>query len=1075
MHWCNRLRRCFSFPRISRTFASSFSVTLVSALIIELSNHGALGQTTKEALAATSATPDSVKEKCYAAIGPLLARDDGRLTPEVRIAYLNWARDTVLEELCQRGQTVNEDCLAEVSANDSLMGEMSDAMFGAVFPPDPSILQNYAQLRVELGAEFTEKYRSLIIAMAVAKRIEGLATNPDLDSVRVVGPDQRGTGDRDPQGNYQPGFWTDESLRSVGSTEEKAYVAGIAGFMRTNHVSALELYQNATLQGQLVAFLQARNVGQSLIARTKQSVDFGEWLKDAMVLLGQRPAARAPRPDTVAWLRYLASINEATPISTPTADGKPMPWPLFPIDKAPWPLLMPLAHRVPLGEAQYIWEQFQGVHGSDRYHTYGPYRDDADAMEYELQPSQWFWDAWPDRILHGGECVNISKGAVDFECCLCKPAVWAGQPGHANLISFKYVDGKWSAEIEQAFAGGPDQTFAQWYFDENPRAALRFRDLYDWAGAEYHLGLALAMNHGLQSYMDTRIAANIFTVLPDGERQTIGVQLLKNALAGNPFNPEIWYRLARETPDAMDGMALAQTATSYARDPLGYWRTIGEYVTRYSILDHPAPQDEADAARVYKFLRGVPGISSDDLESYSGKFLKTRDPVLEAAAVKYDQDLADQGDAFGQMRMGERYRVGDGVKADETTAREILGKAAAQGDEIAALSLEKMNPAIPASIITVTASSVYSPDQDPRHLVDGSGMVGAVHDNNGSAGTMWHSVERPTPEPPADGLAPSPAWVRFDFAQPQTLDEILIWNHNQTNLTDRGFRNTRICGSTDGVTWFPLTSPETIQLPRAHGSAFAEPTTIENVAADRLVKSVIIAAESGDGNYGSDCYGLSAVRFVWEKLNLAIPASGIAVSASSVFSGDQDARHLVNGSGMDGPVHDNDGSARTMWQSVENPRPKHPADGLAPSPAWVRFDFAQPQTLDEILIWNHNQANLTDRGFRNTRIRGTSDGVTWFSLTSLATIQLPRGSGDAGERPATIPNAAAGRPIKSVIIAAESADGNYGSDCFGLSAVRFIVHRDIAARPICAASWLPSRAVSASGGSASISPALTAP
>ena len=52
---------------------------------------------------------------------------------------------------------------------------------------------------------------------------------------------------------------------------------------------------------------------------------------------------------------------------------------------------------------------------------------------------------------------------------------------------------------------------------------------------------------------------------------------------------------------------------------------------------------------------------------------------------------------------------------------------------------------IPQTIITVTASSEYSPAQSVRHLVDGEGMQGRLHDNSSSSHTMWHSSERPTP------------------------------------------------------------------------------------------------------------------------------------------------------------------------------------------------------------------------------------------------------------------------------------------------------------------------------------------
>jgi len=58
-----------------------------------------------------------------------------------------------------------------------------------------------------------------------------------------------------------------------------------------------------------------------------------------------------------------------------------------------------------------------------------------------------------------------------------------------------------------------------------------------------------------------------------------------------------------------------------------------------------------------------------------------------------------------------------------------------------------------------------------------------------------------------------------------------------------------------------LTSPDVVEIPRESGDSLVESSAIP-VAEKRAVKSVIIAAEPVDGNYGGSCYGLSAVRFV---------------------------------------------------------------------------------------------------------------------------------------------------------------------------------------------------------------------
>jgi hypothetical protein len=60
-------------------------------------------------------------------------------------------------------------------------------------------------------------------------------------------------------------------------------------------------------------------------------------------------------------------------------------------------------------------------------------------------------------------------------------------------------------------------------------------------------------------------------------------------------------------------------------------------------------------------------------------------------ALKYNQDQADKGDAYGLLRMGERYRDGDGVPKDLVKARDYFSKAVAAGSPSAADELLKMN------------------------------------------------------------------------------------------------------------------------------------------------------------------------------------------------------------------------------------------------------------------------------------------------------------------------------------------------------------------------------------------------
>jgi hypothetical protein len=61
-----------------------------------------------------------------------------------------------------------------------------------------------------------------------------------------------------------------------------------------------------------------------------------------------------------------------------------------------------------------------------------------------------------------------------------------------------------------------------------------------------------------------------------------------------------------------------------------------------------------------------------------------------AVALKANQDAAAKGDAYGLLRMGERYRDGDGVETNLAKAKEYLQKAAAAGSPTAAEELSRL-------------------------------------------------------------------------------------------------------------------------------------------------------------------------------------------------------------------------------------------------------------------------------------------------------------------------------------------------------------------------------------------------
>jgi TPR repeat protein len=69
-------------------------------------------------------------------------------------------------------------------------------------------------------------------------------------------------------------------------------------------------------------------------------------------------------------------------------------------------------------------------------------------------------------------------------------------------------------------------------------------------------------------------------------------------------------------------------------------------------------------------------------------------------ALKANQAMADRGDAYGLLRMGERYRDGDGVTKDLQKARDYLMKAVTAGSLTGVDELSKLNQVIANSPAT---------------------------------------------------------------------------------------------------------------------------------------------------------------------------------------------------------------------------------------------------------------------------------------------------------------------------------------------------------------------------------------
>lgn len=149
------------------------------------------------------------------------------------------------------------------------------------------------------------------------------------------------------------------------------------------------------------------------------------------------------------------------------------------------------------------------------------------------------------------------------------------------------------------------------------------------------------------------------------------------------------------------------------------------------------------------------------------------------------------------------------------------------------------------------------------------------------------------------------------------------------------------------------------------------------------------------------------------------------VTASSTFNGSTAATKMIDGSGLTGTdetaTHDNNGGGGgfTMY---------HSAVGTT-SNVTLDFDLGGAFDLDGALIWQFNQANLSDRGVQTFDLFTSTDGVNYtdqgeFSLTQEA------GTGSISAQTVAF-NATGVTDVRFVLL------DNYGGVVIGLAEVRF--------------------------------------
>ncbi|HXR03212.1 MAG TPA: hypothetical protein VN836_00715 [Verrucomicrobiae bacterium] len=158
----------------------------------------------------------------------------------------------------------------------------------------------------------------------------------------------------------------------------------------------------------------------------------------------------------------------------------------------------------------------------------------------------------------------------------------------------------------------------------------------------------------------------------------VGLKKLTTVLGDERTVTELDYGEPCERPEGGEKIEVeAQAPTPYEQKQL---QEIESSITE--------KRNAASAAkkRVADFVQKI-----EDAKIMAVEKVKQRKEAAENKALKSNQDQAAKGDEYGLLRMGERYRDGDGVEKDLAKAKDYLTKAAAAGSPTATDELSKLS------------------------------------------------------------------------------------------------------------------------------------------------------------------------------------------------------------------------------------------------------------------------------------------------------------------------------------------------------------------------------------------------
>ena len=580
------------------------------------------------------------------------------LTPEVKAAYLRFIKAKTAGELAAKGKSLPADFLKWVDGDPVVEA----TVYGARRDP-AGVLLMLRSLEIDLGKEVVrDQYTQLALAMAVVHASE-TADISEREPLRLVipGDPRRPVDTKDPNRTLDVNDHIVNFLKDHAPIEEDVVVGrkevtpelryddtGVPiptpkGKLkkiditekRSRPLVAADVMASKVLQDEFNGYMKAHgqsvriDCGDHVIhPKRTEAVDRkspeGRGILEAYKMFraayeakGLLPEKRDPFPTPAERCAFIIRNDR---YRFPEETAKRRNWPRYPLT-APWPTLTLLAaDNQPLREKEDIWEKFRDTGVTRTYGEYiGPIAQQFDFQSARrLAPCAFTYNTFQMMCKDGGVCGTMANMGVRTYNTLGIPSTTAGQPGHCALISFGHdaKTGAYNCHGGQYATGGDDKThpLTPWYFGDTD--AQR--------GMVYHQSVAWAVNAGVQPYLDSMFAHDLFRLLPPADRRTHGLELLESGLTMNPYN----FVLADDAP--------AGAATP--QEEIGFWKSFQTSLAAHSgkpgcpadglyaktvrermfdrIATLPVPADHGEAGAVYAYLQGEHCDDADALAAY---------------------------------------------------------------------------------------------------------------------------------------------------------------------------------------------------------------------------------------------------------------------------------------------------------------------------------------------------------------------------------------------------------------------------------------------------------------------------